>query len=121
MPNRRKQYSSREKIELLRLHLVERKPVPAICEENGIHPTVLYRWQRQLFIRGHVLFLRRSPSRQAANYRRKVKELKVLARHQDRELHRLKRQLRHTDPPHLCSAHSKPAPVAYSSDPMISS
>src|SRR4051794_8198820 len=43
-----------EKMKLLRLHLIEKKPVSKICEEAGVAPTVFYRWQEQLFLNGHM-------------------------------------------------------------------
>ncbi len=104
MLHHRRQYSSRDKIELLRMHLVKGMPVPKICQQNKIHPTVFYRWQRQLFSRGHALFVRRSPARQAANFRRKVKGLILLTRTQNHELVRLKRLL------HRASSLAMPPP-----------
>ena len=49
MKNKRKRFSSEEKVRLLRLHLLERQPVSQICDENGVNPNVFYRWQKQFF------------------------------------------------------------------------
>jgi transposase len=117
MTIQRKQYSARDKIELLRQHLDEHVPVPTICEQHDIHPTVYYRWQRQLFSRGHVLFHRRSPARLAAKYRKQVRELKTLARSREKELERLRRQLLRFENPNAAQhgqavAYSLPHPRA---------
>lgn len=73
----RKQYTAEEKVQLLRRHLVDRIPVPVICEQNRVHPTIFYRWQRELFRRGHLAFQRRSPEKLAINYRRMISELRA--------------------------------------------
>jgi transposase len=52
----RRQYSPEEKVRILRLHLLEGKPVSEICEQAGIHPTLFYQWQRTFFENGAVAF-----------------------------------------------------------------
>ena len=52
----RRQYTPEEKVRLLRLHLLEGKPVSTICEEAGIHPTLFYQWQRTFFENGSAAF-----------------------------------------------------------------
>lgn len=94
MATQRKRYSAQDKIELLRLHLFEHVSVPEICARQKIHPTIFYRWQRQLFNRGHLVFQGRSSARMLANYRRKLKALKIAARVREKELQSLKQQLR---------------------------
>ncbi|RMD73614.1 MAG: hypothetical protein D6820_18265 [Lentisphaerae bacterium] len=37
-----------EKVALLRLHVVETKPVSDICEEYRLNPNVFYRWQKAM-------------------------------------------------------------------------
>lgn len=94
MTEHRKRYSPQDKIELLRLHLLEQLPVPEICARHKIHPTIFYRWQRQLFSRGHVVFLGRSPTRLLANLRRKFTALKNAAQAREQELQLVRKQLR---------------------------
>jgi transposase len=117
MTAHRKRYSAHDKIELLRLHLVEQVAVPEICERHKIHPTIFYRWQRQLFSRGSLVFQGRSQTRLLANYRRKVQALKNAARHREKELQLARKQLQ--DKNSLAAALQKfaaglPADVAYS-------
>jgi transposase len=45
----RKRLPVQEKAAILRLHLLERTPVSDLCDEYGIHPTMFYRWQKELF------------------------------------------------------------------------
>jgi hypothetical protein len=42
----RRQHSPEDKVRILRLHLLEGKPVSEICEAEGIHPTLFYQWQK---------------------------------------------------------------------------
>lgn len=94
MAEQRKRYSAQDKIELLRLHLIGQVPVPVICERHKIHPTIFYRWQRQLFSRGHLVFQGRSSARLLANYRRKLMAFRIAARVRDEGLRRAKQQLK---------------------------
>ena len=45
----RRKFSAREKVRILRLHLLEGKPISEICELYQPDPTVFYRWQKELF------------------------------------------------------------------------
>ncbi len=52
----RRQHSPEEKVKILRLHLLEHKPVSELCEQFAIHPTLFYQWQKQFFERGTAAF-----------------------------------------------------------------
>jgi transposase-like protein len=56
MTQKRKHHTSQEKVAVLRLHLVEKKPVSDLCDQYGIHPTLFYRWQKDFFDNGTVVF-----------------------------------------------------------------
>jgi transposase len=56
MSDKRKTYSAQEKVAILRLHLLEHKPVSDLCDQYGIHPTLFYRWQKELFENGAAAF-----------------------------------------------------------------
>ncbi len=72
---KRKQYTGEEKITILRQHLLEGKPVSDVCDEYGLQPTVFYRWQKQLFEQGAVVF-RRANDTETKKLRRQVEHLK---------------------------------------------
>ena len=40
----------------LRRHLLEKEPVSKLCDEMGLKPTVLYRWQKEFFENGAAAF-----------------------------------------------------------------
>ena len=46
MKKQRKHYTGEEKVAILRRRLLENVPVSDLCEELGLQPTVLYRWQK---------------------------------------------------------------------------
>jgi transposase len=56
MTEKRKHYSGPDKVAILRLHLLEKKPVSDLCDQYGIHPTLFYRWQKEFFENGAAAF-----------------------------------------------------------------
>lgn len=58
MTRKRKQYTGEEKLAILRKHLLEGVAVSDICDAYDLQPTVFYRWQKQLFEEGAVVFRR---------------------------------------------------------------
>jgi len=53
---KRRRFTPEEKTRILKLHLVEQRPVSEICEEYAISPTLFYNWQKQLFENAPSLF-----------------------------------------------------------------
>ena len=54
--NNRRHHSPAEKVRILRMHLLEEKPISEICEGEGIHPTLFYQWQKTFFENGTAAF-----------------------------------------------------------------
>ena len=48
----RKHYTPEQKVHILRRRLLDRISIRAVCEENQIHPTQFYQWQKQFFDNG---------------------------------------------------------------------
>jgi transposase-like protein len=46
---RRRRFTIEEKVTILKQHLLEKKALSDLCDENNIHPTMFYRWQKELF------------------------------------------------------------------------
>ena len=44
----RRQFTVEQKVALLRRHLVDKTPVSEICNEEGLQPSLLYQWLRQV-------------------------------------------------------------------------
>jgi len=45
----RRQFTSEDKAEAVKRHLVGGEAVSAVCEDLGIAPNLFYRWQKELF------------------------------------------------------------------------
>ena len=75
MRKQRKQYTPQEKVVILRKHLIEKVPVSRICDEYGLKPTVYYRWQKQFFEQGAMVF-QRSGNSEVSRLKRQVSALK---------------------------------------------
>lgn len=52
----RRKFSAQEKVQILRLHLLEHRPIWQICEQYQLNPTVFYRWQKDLLDHGTAAF-----------------------------------------------------------------
>jgi transposase-like protein len=76
MSTKRKHYSAQEKVAILRLHLLEKKPVSDLCDQYGIHPTLFYRWQKEFFENGSAAFENTGKRRKATE---EVKDRKIAA------------------------------------------
>lgn len=54
--NERRHFSGKEKVKILRMHLLEGKPVSELCEQHRINPSLFYQWQRTFFENGARAF-----------------------------------------------------------------
>ena len=52
----RKHLPGKDKIRLLKLHFLEKKPVSDVCENEQVKPASFYQWQKELFDKGAALF-----------------------------------------------------------------
>jgi transposase len=76
MNAKRKHYTAPEKVAILRLHLLEKKPVSDLCDQYGIHPTLFYRWQKEFFENGAAAFAQTGKRRKVVE---EVKDRKIAA------------------------------------------
>jgi transposase len=56
MSKKRKLYSAKEKVSILRRHFLDGVAVSDVCDEYGIHPTMFYKWQKIFFEQGTAAF-----------------------------------------------------------------
>ena len=66
MTQKRKHHTAQDKVAILRLHLLEKKPISDVCDQYGIHPTLFYRWQKEFFDNGTAAFENSGKRRKAA-------------------------------------------------------
>lgn len=45
----RRQFTTEQKVALLRRHLVDKEAVSKICEDEKLQPSLFYQWMRQAF------------------------------------------------------------------------
>lgn len=83
MKKNRKNDTPEEKVRILRLHLLEGQPVSDLCEKHGIHPTMFYAWQKQLFEKGTPAFTPQSPSRSVSKVQAKLVSLETKLKGKD--------------------------------------
>jgi transposase-like protein len=76
MSRQRKNYTSEEKVAILRRHLVEKVPVSDLCDELGLNPTVFYGWQKQFFENGATAF-QKARGRQADRRDQTIEKLEA--------------------------------------------
>jgi transposase-like protein len=57
MARQRRHFTPDQKVALLRLHLLEKKPISDICEEYQLSVNLFYLWQKQFFENGAAAFV----------------------------------------------------------------
>jgi len=60
MKRKRRKFTAQEKVGILRRHFLDHIPVSDLCDENGIAPTLFYRWQKELFENGESAFAKQT-------------------------------------------------------------
>jgi transposase len=69
-------YTPEEKVAILRRHLLDQVPVSELCEENGLQPTVFYRWPKEFFENGASAFqAKERPARQVEEKQKRIEFL----------------------------------------------
>ena len=66
MSRQRRNFTGKEKMAILREHLVEKVPISEVCDRHGVQPTLLYQWSRRAGIRGGGDAVRPAPAQVAA-------------------------------------------------------
>ena len=65
----RKNYTSAEKVAILRRHLIDRVPVSDLCDEYKLRPTLFYQWQKLFFENGAAALERKNASADSQHQR----------------------------------------------------
>lgn len=69
MRKQRHNYTPKEKVNILKRHLVEGLAVSNLCDEYHLQPKVFYDWQKQFFENGEAAFVRDSRHEKQAGER----------------------------------------------------
>jgi transposase len=87
MRKERRHYTAEEKVTILRRHLLDHVPVSDLCEENGLQPTVFYRWQKEFFENGAAAFqAKERPTRQVEEKQKRIEFLEKKVQTKDEVL-----------------------------------
>ena len=73
--NERRHFSAEEKVKILRLHLLEGKPISELCQEQGINPSLFYQWQRTFFENGARAFVGTGNARSDSQHEKQIQAL----------------------------------------------
>lgn len=68
---KKRSWDAKEKLRIVKLHLIEGKAVSEICEEYDIAPSVYYKWQSTLFENGADALERKPSGRAKQNQQQK--------------------------------------------------
>lgn len=77
MSKARNHYSPKEKVAILRRHLLDHVPVSQLCDEYHLQPTVFYRWQKQFFEQGDSAFTQPAGNNSTAPLEQKITALEA--------------------------------------------
>ena len=58
MRRSRRQFTAQQKAAILREHLIDKIPISDLCDKHAVQPTIVYRWQKELFDQGGLVFER---------------------------------------------------------------
>ena len=83
MRRSRRNFAAKEKVEILRKHLLEGIPVSDVCEQHGLQPTVFYRWQKDFFENGSAAFERKGPETGNQRLEKENEALRTKLTHKD--------------------------------------
>lgn len=86
MKKERKHYPAKEKVSLIRQHLVEKTAVSDICDKHDLQPTVFYRWMKELFENGAAAFEAKPGTTQSRQEQRRIEALEAKLRKKDEVL-----------------------------------
>jgi transposase-like protein len=82
LAGKRRKFSGEDKVRILKRHLVDKVPVSDLCDEQGLHPTLFYKWQKEFFENGALVFERKDDVK-SRQLEKKNAALKTKLAHKD--------------------------------------
>ena len=70
MKKTRSHYTADEKVAILRRRLLDQEPISKLCDDQGLQPTVFYRWQKEFFENGAAAFQTKARNNHPAEQQR---------------------------------------------------
>ena len=75
MRKARRKYTPKEKVAMLRRHLIEKEPISDICDKYELQPTVFHRWMREFFENGAIAFEPQGSDKKQDRQERRIQQL----------------------------------------------
>lgn len=85
----RRRFTGKEKVAILRRHLIEKIPVSDLCDVNRLQPTTFYRWLKEFFENGAAAFEAKPNKRQVQEEQRRMEALEDKLRRKNEVLSEL--------------------------------
>lgn len=82
----RRHFSPEDKLKILRLHLLEQRPISQLCEDHGLQPTLFYQWQKSFFENGTAALQPRPHLRSLSKEKHTIAALEAKLRRKDEVL-----------------------------------
>jgi transposase len=82
MRKQRKNYTSQEKVFIIKRHLVDQVPVSDLCDEYNLQPNVFYRWQKEFFENGSAAFEKKNAKKTSSEQQR-IEQLEAKLRNKN--------------------------------------
>jgi transposase-like protein len=76
MRKKRHNYTGKEKVAILKRHLIDQVPISDLCDQYQLQPTIFYRWQKEFFENGAAAFEKSSSSQKKA-VEKKIQQLEA--------------------------------------------
>ena len=83
MKRQRKHWTAQEMAAVVREHLIDKAPVSDLCDRHGLHPTLFYRWQKELFENAAAAFEHNGKPAGEKALERKITHLEHKLSHKD--------------------------------------
>ena len=80
MSKKRRYFSAEEKVVIIKEHLIGKVSTSDICDKYGLHPNMLYKWQKEFFENGANAF--KKPKNNNAE-KQKIAKLEEKIRYKD--------------------------------------
>ena len=88
MRKQRKNYTTQEKVFIIKRHLVDQVPVSNLCDEYNLQPNVFYRWQKEFFENGSAAFEKKNAKKTIVEQKR-IEQLEAKLRNKNDVLSQL--------------------------------
>jgi transposase-like protein len=77
MSRKYRKFDSSSKALIIRKHLLDKIPVSSLCEAYQIHPSLFYKWQKELFDNAEQMFGVQQKPKEDSQEKARIKQLEA--------------------------------------------